>query len=145
MLCNALWQKFFKRIMIGMKIALTVWGNRISPVFDAAQTLLVVEIKDNKIIKKSYESFDSDTMHLPGNLKKMGISVLICGAISRMPANIIASSGIQLIAFVTGNAAQILNLYLNNNPVPLSCFMPGCRRHGCRHGLKSTAINIERG
>lgn len=127
-----------------MNIALTVWGNRISPVFDAAQTLLVVKIKNNKIIQKSYESFDSDTIHLPDNLKKMDISVLICGAISKVPANIIASSKIKLIAFVTGNAAQVLNLYLNNNPVPPSYFMPGCRRHGCRHGLKSAAINIEK-
>lgn len=124
-----------------MKIAVTVWGNRISPVFDSARTLLVAEVKDNKVVEKRYESIDWNTVSVPEALKEMGISVLICGAISRIPANGVASSGITLIPFVTGNAAQVLEMYLNNDPVPPSCFMPGCGGCGCRNGLKNAAIN----
>jgi predicted Fe-Mo cluster-binding NifX family protein len=124
-----------------MKIAVTVWGNRISPVFDSARTVLVAEAKDNKVVEKRYESIDWDAAPVPETLKEMGVSVLICGAISRIPANLITSSGITLIPFVTGNAAKVLDMYLNNDPVPPSCFMPGCGRCGCKNGLKNAAIN----
>lgn len=127
-----------------MKIALTVWGNRISPVFDSAQTLLVAQIKNDKVIKKSYESFDSNSAGFPDDFKKMGISVLICGAISEKPANLIALSGIKLIPFVTGNAAQLLDLYLNNNPVSAAYFMPGYPRQGCQNGLKNAVSNLKK-
>ena len=124
-----------------MKIAVTVWGNRISPVFDSARTVLVAEVKDNKVVEKRHESIDRDLSPVPETLKDMGVSVLICGAISRIPANLIISSGITLIPFVTGNAAQVLTMYLNNDPVPPSCFMPGCGKCGLRNGLKNAAVN----
>lgn len=124
-----------------MKIAVTVWGKRISPVFDSAGTLLVVRTKDNKVVEKYHESIDRDATPVPDKLKEMGVSVLICGAISRIPANRIACSGITLIPFITGNAAQVVEMYLNNDPVPPSCFMPGCGRCGLRNGLKHAAVN----
>ena len=127
-----------------MKIALTVWGNRISPVFDSAQTLLVAQIKNDKVIKKSYERFDSDSAGFPDDFKKMGISVLICGAISEKSANIMAVSGIKLIPFVTGNAAQVLDLYLSNKPVSSAYFMPGTKRQGCENGLKNAVLNLKK-
>ncbi|MBU1344419.1 MAG: dinitrogenase iron-molybdenum cofactor biosynthesis domain-containing protein [Proteobacteria bacterium] len=127
-----------------MKIALTVWGNRISPVFDSAQTLLIAQIKNNQVIKKSYESFDSNTAGFSDTLKKLDISVLICGAISEKPTNMIAVSGIKLIPFVTGNAEQVLDLYLSNKPVSSAYFMPGYRKLGCRNGLKNAGLNFEK-
>jgi len=128
-----------------MKIALTVWGNRISPVFDSAQTLLVVQIENQRVISKSYEPFDTSSLSFIENLNKMRVSVLICGAISEKPANLIDFSGIKLIPFVTGNAAQVLDLYLSNTPVSSAYFMPGYPRQGCRNGLKNAVLNLKKG
>ena len=44
-----------------MKIAITIWGNRISPVFDAARTLLVARIENRTILKKRYIPFNPDS------------------------------------------------------------------------------------
>ncbi len=125
-----------------MKIALTVWGNRISPVFDSAHTLLIAQIENSKVIKKSYESISSDRSSFSDKLKKMGVSVLICGAISKIAADTIVSSKIKLIPFITGNSTQVLDLYLSNKPVSLSYFMPGYRPSGCAKGLKNTVLNV---
>ncbi|MFO7752908.1 MAG: NifB/NifX family molybdenum-iron cluster-binding protein [Desulfobacteraceae bacterium] len=125
-----------------MKIALTVWGNRISPVFDSAGTLLVAEIEDNRVVKKRYESFDPGAAPAPETLREMGVSVLICGAISRIPADLIVSAGITLIPFITGNAARVLEMYVKNDPVPPAYFMPGCGRCGLRNGLKNAAFHF---
>ncbi len=126
-----------------MKIAITVWGNRISPVFDSAQTLLVAQIENRKVIRKSHETFDATGFCWVENLKKMGVSVLICGAISEKPANTLAMSGITLIPFVTGNALQVLELYLSNKPVSAAYFMPGYPRQGCQKGLKNAVFNFK--
>jgi predicted Fe-Mo cluster-binding NifX family protein len=40
-----------------MKIAITTWGNRVSPVFDAAKTLLIADIENQSIHSKKYEVF----------------------------------------------------------------------------------------
>ena len=58
-----------------MKIAVTIWGNRVSPVFDAAKKLLVVDIKKQKIINKQYLFFDPGSIEdLIKLLKKMQIN-----------------------------------------------------------------------
>ena len=73
-------QKEAKRTM---KMALTVWGNRISPVFDAAHMLLVVEVENTKIISRRYEPFYPELpTRLALRLAEMNVATLICGAIS---------------------------------------------------------------
>lgn len=125
-----------------MKIALTIWGNRISPVFDSAQTLLVVEIENDRVVKKSHENFNSNCAGLIENFKIQDVSVLICGAISEKPANLLALSKIKLIPFVTGNAAQVLDLYLNKKAFPAAYSMPGYTRQACPNGLKNAVSNF---
>jgi predicted Fe-Mo cluster-binding NifX family protein len=127
-----------------MKVALTIWGNKISPVFDSAQTLLVAQVQNNKIIQKQYESFDNDSSGFLCDLKEMGIAVLICGAVSKMSEKIIISSDIKLIPFVSGNAEQVLDLYLTNAPVPLMNLMPGCKQQRYKNGLKNAAIKSKK-
>ncbi len=115
-----------------MKLAITIWGNRVSPVFDAAGKLLVAEIKNRMIIKKSYTSFNPETpSELIKTLKKMDVSVLICGAISTKPADLIVESDIKLISFVTGNALKLLDNIANKQTIEKTFMMPGCSKQYC--------------
>ncbi len=117
-----------------MKIAITIWGNRVSPVFDAAKTLLIADIKDPGVIRKSYVNFDSgspDTMIKI--LKKMQVSILVCGAISTRPADLIVENDIKLISFVTGNAVEFLETFARKQIIEKSYMMPGCSKHYSLH------------
>ncbi|MCK5695484.1 MAG: dinitrogenase iron-molybdenum cofactor biosynthesis domain-containing protein [Desulfobacula sp.] len=115
-----------------MKIAITVWGNRISPVFDAASTLFVAHIENRMIIKKSYISFNPTLpFDLIKLLKKMQVSVLICGAISTKPADLIVENDIKLISFVTGNALRLLNNFARKQTIEKTFMMPGCSKQYC--------------
>jgi predicted Fe-Mo cluster-binding NifX family protein len=99
-----------------LKIAITIWGNRISPVFDVASTLLVADIENKIILKKTYISFDPGiTIDLIKTLKNANISMIICGAISNKPADLLVKNDIKLISFVTGNALKFLDNFANNN------------------------------
>ena len=129
-----------------MKTALTVWGKRISPVFDSARTLLVAEIKNGKVASRRYEPFDPERpWRLADRLTEQNIEVLICGAISELPANIIETAGIQLISFVTGQADEILEACTEAVSISHIFHMPGCRRKRSRQGKKKGVICMPRG
>ncbi|MCF8092504.1 MAG: NifB/NifX family molybdenum-iron cluster-binding protein [Desulfotignum sp.] len=109
-----------------MKLAVTVWGNRISPVFDAARTLLVAEIENKKISRQFYTSFDPQSpADMVNVLKKNQVNLLVCGAISNTFADLIADHDIQLISFVTGNTRQFLDSFAGSRTVKKIHMMPG--------------------
>ncbi|WP_299978658.1 NifB/NifX family molybdenum-iron cluster-binding protein [Desulfobacula sp.] len=114
-----------------MKIALTVWDERISPVFDSAHTLLIADIKNEKIKNISYKSFDPELeARFAEELSLLGIEVLICGAISQTYSTLIEARTIQLIPFIGGNVNEILELYAKGNPLVPTFLMPGCSEEG---------------
>jgi predicted Fe-Mo cluster-binding NifX family protein len=115
-----------------MKTALTIWEDRISPVFDSASKLLIARIEEGAIKEKYYVSFHPEPPYkLAERLVDMEVSVLFCGAISQRPATIIENSGIELVPFVTGPAFELLEAFARREPVTPKFSMPGCRgNHG---------------
>jgi predicted Fe-Mo cluster-binding NifX family protein len=112
-----------------VKLAVTVWGNRISPVFDAASTLLVAEIKNKKIAGVYYTAFDPESpIDLIHTLKKNHVAILVCGAISKTPASLILDQQIHLISFVTGNVRQFLDSFALKQTVGKKYRMPGFKQ-----------------
>ena len=110
-----------------MKVAVTVWEDRISPVFDASRRLLIAEIENARVKDRSYLFFDPGW---PGDLVKtlvmLDVPVLICGAISQAPATIINAGGITLMPFIAGEVDRVLEVYAKGNPLAPTFVMPGC-------------------
>ena len=116
-----------------MKVALTAWENRISPVFDSANTLLIAEIENSKIIERRYESFNPAMVaRLPDVFQRLEIDTLICGAISKFFSEMIHISGITLIPFIGGNLDEILDRYAKGQRIVPDYLMPGCGGRMCR-------------
>ena len=126
-----------------MKIAIPIYNDSISNVFDFAHRLLLVDIENGKEANRSEVALKSQLLpQRTGQLKDLGIDVLICGAISRVLANMITASGIQLLPYVTGRVNDVLQAYLNGQLVQPQFIMPGCwpgarkgfgrRQRGCR-------------
>ncbi len=113
-----------------MKVGITVWGKRISPVFDAARTLLIVDIEGNAITGRRFLQIRSEQIDdVRHHLRESGVDVLICGAISREPAAQIETLGIELIPFIAGRAEQVLEWYAKGSPIT-GYQMPGCHGNG---------------
>ncbi len=120
-----------------MKLALTVWEDRISPLFDTSQKLLVAEIKNAKFFNRQYKSFQTEIpLKQAGRLRELDVDILICGAISKMPLIMINSYGITLIPFITGKVEEILTAYISETLNRPKFQMPGCRFRFCRHGFE---------
>ncbi len=121
-----------------MKIGVTVWQNRISPLFDSAQLLWLCALESDAI--KNIEHRRLQTV-LPGpraeELSAAGIDVLICGAISLPYTRAIEGRGIQIVPFISGNVQHVLDAYIQNKLNQPQFFMPGCgyrRRYRLRGG-----------
>ncbi len=118
-----------------MHVAITVWGNRISPVFDAAQTLLVVEIRDKAILDRKIIGFPAGIFNeLIRLLEELDVQVLICGALCEGPVRSLEAQGIEVVPFMTGEVDKVLELYAAGKDLA-ECTMPGCghaHRKCCR-------------
>ena len=115
-----------------MRIALPVWDGRISPVFDTALNLLLVEYEGHREANRTTEALtEGFAPRRAARMADLAVDVLICGAISHPLASMLVSYGIQVVPFVSGNADEVLSAYLSGSlagPDYPACFrMPGCR------------------
>ncbi|PIE72991.1 MAG: dinitrogenase iron-molybdenum cofactor biosynthesis domain-containing protein [Deltaproteobacteria bacterium] len=117
-----------------MKIAITVWGERISPVFDAASTLLIAELSDARIRHRELKAFrPGGCTDLLALLRRAEVQRLICGAICEPVVDRFETAGVEVIPFIAGEVEEILASCLDGRE--LSRFiMPGCRNGRCCRG-----------
>jgi len=126
-----------------MRIAIPVWRDRVSPVFDVAGSLRLVDLEDGTPLRRSDANLQEDD---PGarvqRLSELGIEVLICGAISRPLETMLTAAGVKVIAQVCGGVEEVLEAYRSGRLGDPAFAMPGCcgRRRGfgygrrCHHG-----------
>lgn len=118
-----------------MKVAVTVWGDRVSPVFDSARNLLIAEIENAQVARTSYQRFDPEMVsQLARMLRAQGVDAIICGAVSEAPATLLEGAGFELIPFIAGDVDQVLKNFIKKKPVWKELIMPGCGRNICCRG-----------
>ncbi|MBN1365001.1 MAG: NifB/NifX family molybdenum-iron cluster-binding protein [Syntrophaceae bacterium] len=116
-----------------MKLALSVFKDSISTVFDAADQILIVDTDGtNNFTKKPVKFVWTDPVECTAQLKCMGVETLICGAISFPMQALIMSQGIKVHSFVRGEVDTVINAYQNNRLAQAIFSLPGCRRRNMR-------------
>jgi predicted Fe-Mo cluster-binding NifX family protein len=112
-----------------MRVALAVWNDRISPVFDTASRLLLVDVDQGvervrRIIEVAADTFPTQRAR---RMTELEVNVLICGAISRVLAELVSASGVVVIPWVSGPVDGVLRAYLTKRLSDSRWRMPGCR------------------
>jgi predicted Fe-Mo cluster-binding NifX family protein len=98
-----------------VKIAVTVWKERVSPLFDAARTVLIADVADKEVIAREVQPLHPESPHRrAARLAETGVSTLICGAISLPQATLLQAYGIRVLADITGRAEAVLAAFLND-------------------------------
>jgi predicted Fe-Mo cluster-binding NifX family protein len=109
-----------------MRIAMPVWEGRISPVFDVAGRLLVVETAHGKEVNRRdapvQEGWPPSRVN---QLTDLAIDVLICGGISRPLADSVRACGISVLSQTKGDTEQILSAFLRGELPSPRFAMPG--------------------
>ena len=112
-----------------MKVALSVWKEDISTVFDSADQLLVLELDGADCRKQTIVKLNAaDILGRANQIKEKQIDVLICGAISRSLENALTSQGIRVYAFVRGSVEEVFAAYKNGELDQAIYALPGCHR-----------------
>lgn len=123
-----------------MKVALTVWGDLISPVFDVAQRVLIARIAEGRVAERTSVTLGPEWPYSRASkLSKMDVRVVICGAISIEFRRMLELEGIRVIPFITGGVEQVLDAYLKGSLVGDHLRMPGFgrgRRRRFRRGSR---------
>lgn len=116
-----------------MRVAIPFWNDRVSPVFDAARRLVVVDVENGVERARHHQTLQEEfPTRRVRQLAQLGVNVLICGAISRPLAALLAASGITLIPWTAGPVDEVLAAYLAGRLPDPRWLMPGCggkRRH----------------
>ncbi len=111
-----------------MRLAIPIWGERVSPVFDTASRLVLVEVEEGTEASRQMVEVGADLFptQRARRLSDLQVNVLICGAISRPLASFVSAAGIELIAWVAGPVEDVLRAYLAGRLSEPRWRMPGC-------------------
>jgi predicted Fe-Mo cluster-binding NifX family protein len=109
-----------------MRVAVSIWEDRISPVFDVSRKILILEMENGTLAGTIVERFtDDDPIHKLHRLRSLQVNTLICGAISRSVADMLIAGGIQTIPFVSGKQEDVIAAYLAGELPGVRFAMPG--------------------
>jgi predicted Fe-Mo cluster-binding NifX family protein len=119
-----------------MRVAIPHWQGRVSPVFDMARSVLLIDIDNGQDQRREERKLTrTDSLARAAEFLKLGSEVLICGGISAPLEAALASSGVEVIGFVCGPVEEVLAAYLNGKLANRVFSMPGAhRRRRCFGG-----------
>ncbi len=89
---------------------MTIFGSTISPLFDAAQRVLLVDIEEGEVKKRFEASIgELDFTERLWVLTHHKVQVLICGAISSFMHHALRERGIQVYPWIAGEQEEVLH------------------------------------
>jgi len=112
-----------------MEVAFAFLEDRITPVFDTAQRILIAEVENRAIRTETVARLiPNQPMERAKALAGLGVQELVCGAISADLRRLLASQGIHVIPFVAGDLRKIMQDWLQGRLGSETNRMPGCHR-----------------
>ena len=121
-----------------MKVALPYWQDRISPVLDTADNFLLADVEGgipgrSERINLSGRSYSEKAEFL----KRRGVNLLLCGAVSEYCQGIFFSNGIEVIPWLRGKVDCVIEAFIKRNLSEATFRMPGhCGQRHRRRGGK---------
>jgi predicted Fe-Mo cluster-binding NifX family protein len=111
-----------------MRLAIPIRNDRVSPVFDTASRVLVLDLTDGieqarQVVEVAQATFPTERAK---RLAELGVNVLVCGAISRTLSGFLSAAGIVIIPWVSGAPEEVLRAYLTGRLSDPCWRMPGC-------------------
>ena len=108
---------------ITMIVAMPIWEWRVSPVFDTARQVLIVDIDRGEIVSQFVLPLrDKFIPRRAIFLRKRQVEALICGGISVYLARLVTSQGIKVVPGIEGNADEVIKAFCQGN-IPSSRFL----------------------
>jgi predicted Fe-Mo cluster-binding NifX family protein len=115
-----------------MKIAVPIWEDKVSPVFDTALSLLIVDYENqHEASRIAYHIGEEDLLWKCRRIKDLAPDIIICGAVSHIFLNMLRGEGLNVIEHVSGRMEEVLEAYYKGDIFNARFLMPGCKRQKC--------------
>ncbi len=116
-----------------MRIGISVWRGRISPVMDTAGALMVVDIDERVETQRHRQQLSADdSVRKAAEISGLGIDILLCGAISRRMESALTVAGVHAIPRLCGDVEHVLAAFFDDRLADDEFQMPGCGGRGMR-------------
>ena len=105
-----------------MKIAIPMFGDRISPRFDFSPEMWVVTVEKGVLVDQ--ERFPLTHLNLPQRLEQItakGVEKVICGGIDRFSLEHLGNRGVDVLPDVMGDAEKAFTLFMRGRLQPGFC------------------------
>jgi predicted Fe-Mo cluster-binding NifX family protein len=97
-----------------MKVAIAHWQGRVSPVFDVADHLILMDVEAGREVgRESLRLVGHGPFQRVKELSELGVNVLLCGAISLTLEKALIAAGIRVIGFLGGEFENVINAFLD--------------------------------
>lgn len=110
-----------------MRIAIPYWQGRVSPVFDVAANLLLVEVEGaGEVGRREVALASADPARRAKEVSQLPAEVLICGAISWPLEVALQAAGVRVISQICGQVEEVICSFLADGLETDAFRMPGC-------------------
>jgi predicted Fe-Mo cluster-binding NifX family protein len=108
------------------RAAVPVFMGRVSPVLDTCTQLFMLESDGKKkTARKTIPMKGSSIFERTGEIQKLGIGAIICGAVSDSFYNLLRDADIDLVCGITGDIDDVIDAYRNGTLEQPRFRMPG--------------------
>jgi predicted Fe-Mo cluster-binding NifX family protein len=115
-------------VMAGVRVAVAVWGERVSPLLDVSRRALLLDFDNGQVVSKRELALpDGRAEAKLEALHDQGVTTLLCGAVSQELAARARALGLELVAFLAGDVEAVVAAYLAGQLPNDELVMPGCR------------------
>jgi predicted Fe-Mo cluster-binding NifX family protein len=116
-----------------MKVAIPVFGHRVSPRFDFAPGLILFTLENGKIVEREELSLTPwSPWQRVERLRELQVQTVICGGIDGDSENMLLQHRIQVISWIAGEAQEALDAFLKGTLQSGATMYPRCSRRGHR-------------
>jgi len=109
-----------------MRVAVPDWQGRVSPVFDVAEHVRLVDLDGRQDSSGHTESLGNAAPHERARrLAELGVDVVICGAVSWLLEALLTNSGVRVIPLVCGEVNEVVQAFRDGSLEEERFAMPG--------------------
>ncbi len=110
-----------------MRVGIPIWNGRVSPVLDTAERVVVVDTETGA--DEVREEVALEPRRLPlraARIAELRLDLLVCGAVSRPLAEMLAAAGVRLEPWISGEVEDVLGALTTGQLDRPRYRMPGC-------------------
>jgi predicted Fe-Mo cluster-binding NifX family protein len=112
-----------------VRLGIPVWRDEVSPVFDVAARLLVIDVEEGREIARRVIPLGRPNRAARADrVAGLDIDVLVCGTITRSLEQMLTATGVRVMPLVCGPVDRVARLIMTGARLPREHVMPGHRQ-----------------